>query len=297
MLRKLLVIALAAIMLVGVVCAATASRNGHEINYVQREERSAEQEQRALEQIQAAEEMIAQADSLIDSLTCEPPHAAVVLLDQAKEHLANAREAFDEGKYGPAYGLANAAEMLARNAVRMLEDMYKEDEVEENENEEEVEEEGEEEGKAEDVEVEDEEEAEEDEEETEEEEGEQLPAGESEETLQQLGKIDDITPPVVHEVWVSPSVIGPEGGTFTVYMRVTDDLSGIDWVGAGACSPSSYHCADFVADGVTPDGVYFETLYIPKYAESGIWRVYVEAWDVVGNDRYIAEAATVELDP
>jgi len=117
MLKRLITLALVAIIFASVISVVAAARNGHENNPVQREMRDAE---RALEQIQAAEEMVAQADSLIGSLTYDPPPTAVVLLEQAKEHLANAKEAFDDTKYGRTYGLANAAERLARNAIRKI---------------------------------------------------------------------------------------------------------------------------------------------------------------------------------
>lgn len=42
------------------------------------------------------------------------------LLDRSKEHLKRAKEAFDDGKYGEAYGLATAAKVQAANALRRL---------------------------------------------------------------------------------------------------------------------------------------------------------------------------------
>jgi hypothetical protein len=95
----------------------------------QREKQIEREQRKAADEIQAAEEAIAEADELISSLE-DPPHAAVVLLEQARKHLGNAKEAFDKGKYGEAYGRASAAERLARNAIRMLEDVEEEDEGE-----------------------------------------------------------------------------------------------------------------------------------------------------------------------
>lgn len=42
------------------------------------------------------------------------------LLEQAKEHLAKAKEAFSDGKYGQAFGLARVAEVGAINGLRLI---------------------------------------------------------------------------------------------------------------------------------------------------------------------------------
>lgn len=42
------------------------------------------------------------------------------LLNQSRKNVADAQTAFDNGKYGEAYGLANSAEILIKNAIRML---------------------------------------------------------------------------------------------------------------------------------------------------------------------------------
>ncbi|MDP2640922.1 MAG: Kazal-type serine protease inhibitor domain-containing protein [Candidatus Yanofskybacteria bacterium] len=43
------------------------------------------------------------------------------LLAQAERHLASAKEAYEQEQYGEAFGQARAAEVIARNALRMLE--------------------------------------------------------------------------------------------------------------------------------------------------------------------------------
>jgi hypothetical protein len=42
------------------------------------------------------------------------------LLEQAKDHLEKAKKAFEEGKYGEAFGLAVSAQSLAENGLRIL---------------------------------------------------------------------------------------------------------------------------------------------------------------------------------
>ena len=79
--------------------------------------------EKALGEIQSAENAIALANTMIGSLPGEPPNAAKVLLNQAKPHMQNAKNAFDGADYGKAYGLANSAERLARNAIRKLKEI------------------------------------------------------------------------------------------------------------------------------------------------------------------------------
>ena len=45
-------------------------------------------------------------------------HEATVLLNESKRHLSEAEKAFNEGKFGKAFGLANSATHLAKNAAR-----------------------------------------------------------------------------------------------------------------------------------------------------------------------------------
>lgn len=69
--------------------------------------------QKAKEQIDRAEKMIQEAEKKIQT--------ASTLLRQAKERLNNAKSAFEEKKYGEAFGQARSAEVLARNALRSFE--------------------------------------------------------------------------------------------------------------------------------------------------------------------------------
>jgi putative cell wall-binding protein len=77
---------------------------------------------RASEQLREAKKEIAEAEEEIARLniTAEAP---IELLDKAKERLERAEEAFNEGKYGEAFGLAVAAEHLAENAKDIVEEL------------------------------------------------------------------------------------------------------------------------------------------------------------------------------
>ena len=77
---------------------------------------------RVAEQIQEAREEILKAQNAIDQLNVTAT-APLRLLDNAKEHLADAEEAYNEGRYGRAFGLAVSAEQLAENAKEIAEEL------------------------------------------------------------------------------------------------------------------------------------------------------------------------------
>lgn len=64
--------------------------------------------------IAEAEQAIAQAELIIGS-----PQAAETLLANARDHLLRAKEAYEEGRYGEAYGLATSAKRLAEDAIKI----------------------------------------------------------------------------------------------------------------------------------------------------------------------------------
>ncbi|MHC1599149.1 MAG: hypothetical protein ACXQT0_06225 [Candidatus Methanofastidiosia archaeon] len=78
-----------------------------------------------------AQEMIALAEESISvltaSITDNPPTAVMVLYANAVNKLERAIAAMEEGKYGRAYGLSNAANTLANNAVRILDSSFEEE--------------------------------------------------------------------------------------------------------------------------------------------------------------------------
>lgn len=78
----------------------------------------------ASEEIAEAKLMLAQANATSANLT-----AAAKLIAEAEKKLADAQKAFDEGKHGEAFGIANAAENLAKNAKRMLQGFVEDDDA------------------------------------------------------------------------------------------------------------------------------------------------------------------------
>lgn len=83
--------------------------------------------ERAEEQIEDAEEQINEAKQdareELGELTGNWSADINSLLREAEIKLANAKTAFSEGKYGEAYGQANAAEKLAKSIERKLDDL------------------------------------------------------------------------------------------------------------------------------------------------------------------------------
>lgn len=81
--------------------------------------------QKAKEQIERAEKMIQEVEEKMSkpTETSNIQIAEVVsnLLITAKEHLRDAKSAFEEEKYGEAFGQARSAEVLARNALKAFE--------------------------------------------------------------------------------------------------------------------------------------------------------------------------------
>ena len=92
-------------------------------------EKGIKKEEKALDSIKEAGEEINKLKEKI-----ETKNASVVvlsLLEEAESKLENAIKAFDEEKFGEAYGQANAAEKLAENALRKLEGKDKEEDEDE----------------------------------------------------------------------------------------------------------------------------------------------------------------------
>ena len=81
---------------------------------------AANRKETAAEQIQRAGEILAKTQEKARE-TGETRESVKALLEQAESHLALAKQAFEEERYGEAFGQARAAEVLARNALRVLE--------------------------------------------------------------------------------------------------------------------------------------------------------------------------------
>lgn len=78
--------------------------------------------EKSKEQIERAEKIIMEAEEKIQKLdTAKAPEVSLNLLSEAKDHLKNAKSAFEQKKYGEAFGQARSAEVLARNALRFFE--------------------------------------------------------------------------------------------------------------------------------------------------------------------------------
>lgn len=78
--------------------------------------------EKAGEQIERAEKIIQEAEKNIsESATAKINTVVSTLLTEAKEHLEKAKSAFEEEKYGEAFGQARSAEVLARNALKFFE--------------------------------------------------------------------------------------------------------------------------------------------------------------------------------
>jgi tetratricopeptide (TPR) repeat protein len=193
----------------------------------------------ALEEINEAEEAINLVENMMDTSNCYP-HAVTVLVGKAKEILSNAREAYEEEKYGQALGQAHAAKMLARNALRILEEEL--DAIAEQEN--------------------------------------YLKTAVVEVVA---GSPVDVTPPTIHRVWVEPDIV-TIGDPVTIYIDVTDDLSGVSGVSAHFMDGLGRIQGGTMVWNRTPEGFWYETVnYVRKYTAAGIWTVDVFASDDVYN--------------
>ena len=105
----------------------------------------------------------------------------------------------------------------------------------------------------------------------------------------------DFTPPEFVEVTISPSVADVTTGDvdINVTMRIIDDLSGVGTVQLDFVSPSTvqkrpvfFHTSHFAPVGSLTDGTYAYTLSLPRFSESGTWRLETAyLTDGVGNKR------------
>lgn len=104
----------------------------------------------------------------------------------------------------------------------------------------------------------------------------------------------DVTPPVIVSLTISPTLIDTSqtSQTVTLTAHITDDLSGLDnatiWFepllyGYEQGKPVTFWEYSRVA-GDAVDGIYAETLILPRYSADGRWRAkYMGITDEVGN--------------
>jgi hypothetical protein len=97
---------------------------------------------------------------------------------------------------------------------------------------------------------------------------------------------EDVTPPILHDIWVSPSVVN-DGETVTVYASVTDDVSGVVQVEGFLHSPSSAQSVLFVSSYDSSSDLWVGEATIPEYSESGTWTVHtVHCRDYVTHSKW-----------
>ena len=102
--------------------------------------------------------------------------------------------------------------------------------------------------------------------------------------LPQTFAMDDVAAPVLNDVWVSPTAVN-DGESIKIFLDVTDDLSGVNSISAGALSPSTTQNVFFFFPTYNPEtGLYEAETTIPLYSESGTWTVpSITISDAVGN--------------
>ena len=122
--------------------------------------------------------------------------------------------------------------------------------------------------------------------------------------ITKVSATEDVTPPVLHDVWVSPSTVN-DGESVTVYAQVTDDISGTDRVDSRLYSPSMIHTAYAFLQYNASSDLWEGEATIPAYSEGGTWTIYqVYCWDVAGNFKaythnidYIGEFTVIPREP
>lgn len=106
----------------------------------------------------------------------------------------------------------------------------------------------------------------------------------------------DITPPALLDVRFEPGQIDTSKGpvTITVTIHVTDDLSGVEWIGFNFGKPgttqqkgvdiSPLKGFGVLLSGNFLDGIYAASMTLPQYSAYGTWQMnYFVLIDNVGN--------------
>jgi hypothetical protein len=92
----------------------------------------------------------------------------------------------------------------------------------------------------------------------------------------------DVTPPVLQDIWISPSVVN-DGESVTIYVKATDDISGIKKVSYHIYSPGGYNEISSLSYNASSD-LWEREYTVPQYSENGLWTIeYVGLIDVALN--------------
>jgi hypothetical protein len=117
--------------------------------------------------------------------------------------------------------------------------------------------------------------------------------------LQVISNNEDLTPPEISDFSFTPSAIDTTNGsqTVTVTVRVTDAKAGVSSVSAGF-SPAGadyYHPVSMNRiSGDDKDGVYRGVYTFGQDTPSGLYDVYVSAYDLLGNGKSVYSAELAE---
>ena len=104
-------------------------------------------------------------------------------------------------------------------------------------------------------------------------------------------ELDDTAPPELLEFSLDPTEVDVTAGSaeVAVSMRVTDDLSGVDWVFFTFEGPSGQimQVRPSLTSGTPMDGIYQTTVTFEQYSEEGAWEVSnMNLADAVGNSAH-----------
>jgi hypothetical protein len=95
----------------------------------------------------------------------------------------------------------------------------------------------------------------------------------------------DAEPPKVTAIWFDPQQV-PPGANISIYVQVTDNLSGVNSISGTAKSPSGTAVLSFGCQRSGGDESFVGTLAIPDQAEMGKWYLtYLQVTDKVYNSK------------
>ena len=90
--------------------------------------------------------------------------------------------------------------------------------------------------------------------------------------ITKVSAIEDVTPPVLDNIWVTPSTIN-DGEKIKVITEVTDDISGIKRVECHIYSPSETQFIPISLTLNTTSNAWETEIIIPQHSENGLWTI------------------------